>query len=87
MSLAVACDAPDCARMVLIGSAEHKGWVYAAVEVAVQQNCCDAMCGEHTHWQSVDGSGGRVDACSHEHLRVALFHRVAALTDEQQHVE
>lgn len=86
MSVAICCDAPDCEASCETNSSEQRSWLYASLGVAAPTKCCDELdCDEHVSWQFVGGTDtNRVDACCREHLRIALAHKIAELTDDEQ---
>lgn len=75
----IVCDAPDCDE-ILVWETGPEGypWFAATLTVAGPAGPC-GNCGDDWTWSS---DGVKVDACSREHLRIAIAVKIADLTDE-----
>lgn len=73
------CDAPDCDLTLEAPDDGPWPWFLATINVSTPADFVEAQ--ETAWWTS--STGERVDACSLEHLRSALAHKIADVTDER----
>jgi hypothetical protein len=75
------CDAPDCDATLDAPDDGPWPWFMATLNVTTPADFVEAQ-GDAGYWWT-SSSGERVDACSLEHLRSAMAHKIAELTDER----
>lgn len=73
------CDAPDCDRVLEAPEDGPWPWFLATINVSTPADFVEA---QGSGWWTTP-SGERVDACTLEHLRSALAHKIADVTDER----
>ncbi len=72
------CDAPDCINVLPPDPEDADEWYVAELSVSSMGTCAAEDC-DGLAWGT---EGDRIDACSREHLRIALAEKIAELTDE-----
>lgn len=84
MSTFCRCDAPGCDLTLEPPESGEWPWFSASIQVTAPREAIEIHSDEHgVGWGWwVTGRSERIDACTLEHLRMAMAHKIADLTDE-----